>query len=246
MQHNTLSNLRYPFNYLFPPHTIHNTPLSTAKTCYKTSTSNKKRGKKKHLILQFFQSQTAPPSPIILSSPTIVAKNLLHLWKTGGKKKKENTSILLPFQSQTARIKPNRKINYHPTLSPSRTPSRSSAHAFSRGLGKRNPRGINCIHGDATEQSRFIRKQWGGAARNTVFRPTLSRVISSHFSPSLSPSSLPPALVPPCYSIQWDQRAGTQVATAPADAFNAHRMRSSASSRCIQPLSGKRRTDELP
>lgn len=104
MQHNTLSNLRYPFNYLFPPHTIHNTPLSTAKTCYKTSTSNKKRGKKKHLILQFFQSQTAPPSPIILSSPTIVAKNLLHLWKTGGKKKKKKGKHLHPFTFP----KPNR------------------------------------------------------------------------------------------------------------------------------------------
>lgn len=162
MQHNTtLSNLRYPFNYPFPPHTIHNTPLSIAKTCYKTSTSNKKKGKKSTSSSNFSKAKPHPPPQLSFHHRPLSPKTCSTSEKQEEKKKKkkENTSILLPFQSQTARIKPNRKINYHPTLSPSRTPSRSSAHAFSRGLGKRNPRGINCIHGDATEQSRFIRKQ---------------------------------------------------------------------------------------
>lgn len=64
MQHNTtLSNLRYPFNYPFPPHTIHYTPLSTAKTCYKTSTSNKKKRKKKAPHPPIFPKPNRTPLP---------------------------------------------------------------------------------------------------------------------------------------------------------------------------------------
>lgn len=88
-----------------------------------------------------------------------------------------------------------------------------------------------------TQQSRVgLSVNNEAALRATVFRPTLSRVISSHFSPSLSPP--PPSLQPSCrratlFNYTGDQRASTQVATAPADAFNAHRMRSSASSRAF-------------
>lgn len=56
------------------------------------------------------------------------------------------------------------------------------------------------------------------------------------FRPRYRP--LPLLLQPSCrratlFNYTGDQRAGTQVATAPADAFNAHRMRSSASSRAF-------------
>lgn len=160
MQHNTtLSNLRYPFNYPFPPHTIHYTPLSTAKTCYKTSTSNKKKRKKKAPHPPIFPKPNRTPLPNYPFITDHCRQKPAPPLKNRRKKKKKKGKHLHPFTFP----KPNRadqtKPKNHPTLSPSRTPSRSSAHAFSRGLGKRNPRGINCIHGDATEQSRFIRKQ---------------------------------------------------------------------------------------
>lgn len=89
MQHNTLSNLRYPFNYPFPPHTIHNTPLSIAKTCYKTSTSNKKKGKKSTSSSNFSKAKPHPPPQLSFHHRPLSPKTCSTSEKQEEKKKKK-------------------------------------------------------------------------------------------------------------------------------------------------------------
>lgn len=104
MQHNTLSNLRYPFNYPFPPHTIHNTPLSIAKTCYKTSTSNKKKGKKSTSSSNFSKAKPHPPPQLSFHHRPLSPKTCSTSEKQEEKKKKKKGKHLHPFTFP----KPNR------------------------------------------------------------------------------------------------------------------------------------------